>query len=253
MDAAADAIVELISRRKRNQTPDFEIEKETIDIRTERVYDYEFNSRLGITEISTDYIINLFSSLMRKHYKKSVLAMSQEELAEAFSGYKDAPAEVLSALIEAINAQLEEDFDNKYTITQAGTDRTQELSSGFNSKIYFDILSYETSHVGTYIIDQPEDNISQKSIREYLLDRFKVMGENRQVIIVTHNPQFIVNLDVDNVIFIGREDDKLIVQSGALEYKNAEYSILDIISNHIEGGLDTFRRRWKRYEKNASV
>lgn len=253
MDAAADAIVELISRRKRNQAPDFEIEKEIINIRTERVYDYEFNSRLGITEISTDYIINLFSSLMRKHYKKSVLEMSQEELAEAFSGYKDAPTEVLSALIEAINAQIEEDFANKYTITQAGTDRTQELSSGFNSKIYFDILSYETSHVGTYIIDQPEDNISQKSIREYLLDRFKIMGENRQVIIVTHNPQFIVNLDVDNVIFLGREDDKLIVQSGALEYKNDEYSILDIISNHIEGGLDTLRRRWKRYEKNASV
>lgn len=253
MDAAADVIVELISRRKRNQVPDFEIEKETIDIRTERVYDYEFNSRLGITEISTDYIKNLFSSLMRKHYKKSVLEMSQEELAEAFSGYKDAPADVLTALIEAINKQIAEDFANKYTITQAGTDRTQELSSGFNSKIYFDILSYEVSHVGTYIIDQPEDNISQKSIREYLLDRFKVMGENRQVIIVTHNPQFIVNLDVDNVIFIGREEDKLIVQSGALEYKNNEYSILDIISNHIEGGLDTLRRRWKRYEKNASV
>lgn len=253
MDAATYTIVELISRRKRNQVPDFEMEKETINIRTERVYDYEFNSRLGITEISTEYIINLFSSLMRKHYKKSILEMSQEELAEAFSRYKDAPAEVLPALIEAINTQLEEDFSNKYTITQAGTDRTQELSSGFNSKIYFDILSYETSHVGTYIIDQPEDNISQKSIREYLLDRFKVMGENRQVIIVTHNPQFIVNLDVDNVIFIGREEDKLLVQSGALEYKNDEYSILDIISNHIEGGLDTLRRRWKRYEKNTSV
>lgn len=253
IDAASDAIVELIRRRKRNHVPDFEIEKETIDIRTERVYDYEFNSRLGITEISTDYICNLFSSLMRKHYKDSILGMSQEELVEAFSGYTGSPTEVLPTLLEAVNAKMEEDFANKYTITQAGTDRTQELSSGFNSKIYFDILSYETSHAGTYIIDQPEDNISQKSIREYLLDRFKVMGENRQVIIVTHNPQFIVNLDVDNVIFIGREDDKLVVRSGALEYKNDKYSILDIVANHIEGGLETLRRRWKRYEKNTSV
>ena len=190
---------------------------------------------------------------MKKHCKKSVLEMSQKELTESFSWYRDSPTEVLPALLKTVNAQIEEDFANKYTITQAGTDRTQELSSGFNSKIYFDILSYETSHAGTYIIDQPEDNISQKSIREYLLDRFKVMGENRQVIIVTHNPQFIVNLDVDNVIFIGREDDKLVVQSGALEYKNDEYSILDIVANHIEGGLDTLKRRWKRYEKNASV
>lgn len=253
VDAAADAIVELISRRRKNQTPDFNIEKETIEILTERVYDYEFNSRLGITVIDEEYIKGLFSSLMRKNIRKSVLEMSQEELAEAFSGYNESTSEVLPALIKAIDDQLDTDFDNKFTITQAGTDRTQELSSGFNSKMYFDILSYETSHVGTYIIDQPEDNISQKSIHEYLLDRFKVMGENRQVIIVTHNPQFIVNLDVDNVIFIGREDDKLIVQSGALEYKDDNYSILDIISNHIEGGLDTLRRRWKRYEKNHSV
>ena len=104
-----------------------------------------------------------------------------------------------------------------------------------------------------YIIDQPEDNISQKAIREYLLDRFKIMGEHRQVLMVTHRPQFIVNLDVDNVIFIGKEGDKIYIQSGALEYRDDEYSILDIISDHIEGGLDTLRRRWKRYEKNTSV
>lgn len=253
IDSAANSIVELISRRRKNQVPDFKIERESIEILTERVYDYEFNSRLGITEIDEEYIKGLFSSLMRKNVRKNILEMSQEELAEAFSGYKEPSTEVLNVLKETIAAQLEKDFDNKFTITQAGTDRTQQLSSGFNAKIYFDILSYETSHIGTYLIDQPEDNISQKSIREYLLDRFKVMGENRQVIIVTHNPQFIVNLDVDNVIFIGRENDKLIVQSGALEYKDKDYSILEIISNHIEGGLDTLKRRWKRYEKNTTV
>lgn len=104
-----------------------------------------------------------------------------------------------------------------------------------------------------YIIDQPEDNISQKAIRDYLLDRFKTMGEHRQVVMVTHRPQFIVNLDVDNVIFIGKDEEKIYIQSGALEYRNEEYNILDIISENIEGGLDTLRRRWKRYEKNTSV
>ena len=70
---------------------------------------------------------------------------------------------------------------------------------------------------------------------------------------VTHRPQFIVNLDVDNVIFIGKDADKIYIQSGALEYRDEDYNILDIISEHIEGGLDTLRRRWKRYEKSASV
>ena len=76
------------------------------------------------------------------------------------------------------------------------------------------------------------------------------MGENRQVLIVTHNPQFIVNVDVDNVIFLGKNSDGYKVQSGALEYKDDHYNMLDIISDHIEGGLDTLKRRWKRYEKN---
>ena len=190
---------------------------------------------------------------MRKIATKSVLEMTQAELAEALKGFTKAPSEALADLKVRVNERIEEDFAPKFTITQAGTDRTQELSAGFNAKIYFDLLSYESSHAGMYIIDQPEDNISQKSIREYLLDRFKIMGENRQVLIVTHNPQFIVNLDVDNVIYLGREDDGLVVQSGALEYRDEEYNILDIISNHVEGGLETLKRRWKRYEKNTSV
>ena len=132
-------------------------------------------------------------------------------------------------------------------------DKTQELSSGFNAKIYFDLLSYESERKGIYIIDQPEDNISQKAIREYLLARFKMMGENRQVVIVTHNPQFIVNLDVDNVIYLGKNSDGYEVLSGALEYKDSQYNMLDIISNHIEGGLDTLKRRWKRYDKNSKI
>ena len=252
IDSAAEAIADIIKRRQKLEIPDFAIEKETVQIQTERVHDYEFNSRLGITEIDEDYIKNLFEAELNKG-KKTILELSQEELAKRLSYYNGTPADALEELKNKIQARLNDDLANKFTITQAGKDRTQELSSGFNSQIYFDILSYETSHDGTYLIDQPEDNISQKAIREYLLDRFKVMGENRQVIIVTHNPQFIVNLDVDNVIFIGKENDRIFIQSGALEYKDANYNILDIISNHIEGGLDTLRRRWKRYEKNASV
>lgn len=253
MTMAVDSICDLIIRRKNNEVPDFFIEKECIEVSTNRVYDYEFNSRLGIAEISEEYIKGLFSAVLGKGITKSILEMTQEELADALPYFKGTHVEALDELKLRISDQLEEDFTSKFTITQAGKDRTQELSSGFNSKIYFDLLSYSNEHCGVYIIDQPEDNISQKSIREYLLDRFKVMGENRQVILVTHNPQFIVNLDVDNVIYLGKEGENMIVQSGALEYKDDNYSILDIISDHIEGGLDTLKRRWKRYDKSSTV
>jgi hypothetical protein len=101
--------------------------------------------------------------------------------------------------------------------------------------------------------NQPEDNISQSAIRYYLLDRFKTMGENRQVIMVSHNPQFIVNLDVDNLVFLSKKDSTFSVQSGALEYTCPEYSILDIVAQNIDGGLESIRKRWKRYEKTAEL
>lgn len=252
LDSAAESIVDIIKKRQKLSVPNFKIEKESIQIQTERVHDYEFNSRLGITEIDEAYIKELFTAELKKG-KGQILKFSQEELSDALMRYTGTLADALEELKNRIQKRLNEDLSNRFTITQAGKDRTQELSSGFNSQIYFDILSYETNHDGIYIIDQPEDNISQKAIREYLLDRFKIMGENRQVLIVTHNPQFIVNLDVDNVIYIGKEEDRIFVQSGALEYKDKDYSILDIISNHIEGGLDTLKRRWKRYEKNAAI
>ena len=253
MTSAAESICDLISRRVANIVPSLSLETEKIPIATNRVYDYEFNSRLNITEINTNYLKNLIQSQFKKN-TKSILLMSESEMSTSLLRYDGLVTDALEELKNRIKNVIENDFGEKYTITQAGSDKTQELSAGFNSKIYFDILSYETAHPGMYIIDQPEDNISQKSIREYLLDRFKVMGENRQVIIVTHNPQFIVNLDVDNVIYIGRDEmGKLYIQSGALEYKDDSCDILDIISTHIEGGLDTLRKRWKRYEKSTSL
>ena len=107
---------------------------------------------------------------------------------------------------------------------------------------------------GVYIIDQPEDNVSQPAIKEYLLDCFRAMGENRQVIMVSHNPQFIVNLDVDNIIYLFCGDDgKLRFQSGALEYECANYSVLQLVADNIDGGLDSIQKRWKRYEKNNRI
>ena len=60
-------------------------------------------------------------------------------------------------------------------------------------------------------------------------------------------------LDVDNLIFISKKEGKLEVQSGALEYACSEYSILDIVAQNIDGGLESIKKRWKRYEKTIEI
>lgn len=251
---AEDNIIDIIIRLQNNARPVIEFEPINIQLQTYNIYNYEFHSRLNILQITPEYIWSLFENALKKDTKIPILDMTQEELTDALLRYDGPEVGALDELKKKISEMLDEDFKPKFTITESGHDKTDELSAGLNAKIYFDILSYASDKNGIYIIDQPEDNISQKSIREYLLDRFKTMGERRQVIIVTHNPQFIVNLDVDNVVYLGRDSDgTFVVQSGALEYYDDNYSMLDIISTHIEGGLETLQRRWKRYEKNNRI
>ena len=50
------------------------------------------------------------------------------------------------------------------------------------------------------IIDQPEENLDPQSVYDELVPRFKAVRNRRQIIIVTHNANLVVNTDVDQVI-----------------------------------------------------
>ena len=121
-----------------------------------------------------------------------------------------------------------------------------------NATIYFDIISGDERQ-GIYIVDQPEDDVSQKSIKENLILDFKKMSEQRQIILVTHNPQFVVNLDVDNVICIYKNNDEIVISSGALEFEDEKSNILQIVADNLDGGVDAIKKRWKRYGKEIGT
>lgn len=214
-----------------------------------RILDYEFVSKLNVDEIGVSYFNGVLSKTLKSGRQINWKTITENELKDMLLRYDD--TDVLQFFKSAINTVLDQDFSPKYSIISQGADKYAEMSSGLDSKIYFDLLCSETQRDGVYLIDQPEDNISQKAIRDYLLDRFKSMGEVRQVIMVTHNPQFIVNLDVDNLIFLSKDENGLTIKSGALEYECSEYDILDIVAQNIDGGLDSIRKRWKRYEKTT--
>jgi hypothetical protein len=50
------------------------------------------------------------------------------------------------------------------------------------------------------IIDQPEENLDPKSVFDELVERFRMARLHRQIIIVTHNANLVVNTDADQVI-----------------------------------------------------
>lgn len=229
------------------------IKEEKVPTTSNKVGKYRFVAKTKIKEISNTNLLTLINNVLGKSVK-DINLIDSITIPDRFSN-RNKDISYNDKLINLKN-ELDKEIDNYFSIDKAINDAsdkdvTKELSSGFNSKIYFDLISNQTDDNRIYIIDQPEDDVSQPSIKKNILGDFYDMSKNRQVIIITHNPQFIVNLDVDNVIFIGKdENDKIYIQNGALEYCDKDYDILKIVADNIEGGIDSINERWKRYDKN---
>ena len=208
-----ETLINILAKQRKLQKYLPHIEETTIVPASNTVFDYQFISRLNVDKLDTEYFMSHIRKALRSNKEIDWDTINESYLKEIILKY-DGSKPVLQFFKETLLASIEEDFTPKNVIIYQGMDKSEELSSGL--KIYFDLLSYENTRDGIYIIDQPEDNISQSAIKTYLLDRFKTMGENRQILMVTHNPQFIVNLDIDNLIYIFRTWYTLIAYSGAL-------------------------------------
>lgn len=213
------------------------------------VGDLQFICKLAVESISPELLTSLIDSIIGKRKDLNTRTASYESVADAIKNYPEDEDDPLCVLRARFKQALETKLKAVKAINREEDDVYDELSRGYNAQLYFALMADRRIDNGIYIVDQPEDQISQKAIKETVLREFREIAGSRQVILVTHNPQFIVNLDVDNVIYIGRNRDGLYIQSGALEYECDEYRILDVVADNIEGGLDTIQRRMKRYEK----
>lgn len=99
------------------------------------------------------------------------------------------------------------------------------------------------------VVDQPEENLDPQSIYDELRGYFRDAKKRRQVILVTHNANLVVNTDADQVIVAEsvRETPaglpRISYTSGALEDADIRSSVCRIL----EGGERAFRERERRY------
>lgn len=98
------------------------------------------------------------------------------------------------------------------------------------------------------IVDQPEENLDPQSIYDELVVEFQRAKLRRQVIIVTHNANLVVNTDADQVIVTrcGNHEPghlpRMSYVSGGLE----EPAIREAVCAILEGGKRAFQERAKR-------
>ena len=96
------------------------------------------------------------------------------------------------------------------------------------------------------IIDQPEENLDNESVYNYLVHFIKEAKQKRQIIIVTHNPNLAVVCDADQIIEMKinkSHKNEVSYQSGAIE----NTIINDRIVTILEGTYPAFNNRDCKY------
>lgn len=99
------------------------------------------------------------------------------------------------------------------------------------------------------VIDQPEDNLDNKSVYEILVTFIKQAKMRRQIILVTHNPNLAVVADAEQIIHVsidkkdGMNDFDFF--SGSIEDARINQAVVDIL----EGTLPAFDNRRLKYRK----
>lgn len=97
------------------------------------------------------------------------------------------------------------------------------------------------------VIDQPEDNLDNDSIFAVLAKCIREAKRNRQVILVTHNPNLAVGADAEQVVYVKLEkakNYKFSYETGAIENAEINRRIVDVL----EGSQPAFVKRRLKYE-----
>ncbi|MFP6862979.1 hypothetical protein [Pseudomonas sp.] len=124
-----------------------------------------------------------------------------------------------------------------------------KLSVGQRGTFYV-CLKLATDPFGSpFVFDQPEDDLDNEFIVSELVPLFKSIKKYRQVIIVTHNANLVVNSDAEQIIVANNDGETISYECGALEDGNVRNNdgIKSMVCRILEGGHTAFESREKKY------
>jgi len=143
-------------------------------------------------------------------------------------------------------------------------DSLQDMSEGKKGIVVLQLYLSLSKSDCPILIDQPEDNLDNRTVYIELNDYIKQCKQRRQIIMVSHNANLVVNTDAENVIIANQagedgkdnKDYKFEYVNGALEntfVKPDEKGVLyqkgikEHVCEILEGGMDAFKKREEKY------
>ena len=119
----------------------------------------------------------------------------------------------------------------------------ERLSVGQKGTVYLCLKLATQAFTQPLIFDQPEDDLDNEFIIEELVEIFRGIKQFRQVILVTHNANLVVNADAEQVVVAENSNGVLKYTAGSLEAEVTNKAVRRIL----EGGDEAFLKRELRY------
>jgi energy-coupling factor transporter ATP-binding protein EcfA2 len=134
----------------------------------------------------------------------------------------------------------------KVQYRRPGNDQFMSIEQGSPGQKSAAVLAFLLSHGNEPIVlDQPEDDLDNHLIYDLIVHQIRQGKRQRQVIVVTHNPNIVVNGDAEMVIAMDyRGGQCVVLGSGTGCLQN--WGVRQEICRVMEGGARAFEDRYRR-------
>lgn len=134
------------------------------------------------------------------------------------------------------------DWLHSQYIIRANGAELSELSPGQRGLVLLLFYLLVDKSERPLLLDQPEENLDNQTVRNVLVPALREAVQRRQIIAVTHNPNFAVVGDADQII-VATFDRRFIYRSGSLAALPIGQSTIDVL----EGTREAFVSRSTKY------
>uniref|UniRef100_Q3AQ59 Putative ATPase involved in DNA repair n=1 Tax=Chlorobium chlorochromatii (strain CaD3) TaxID=340177 RepID=Q3AQ59_CHLCH len=258
-------VVDKVNSTKNNIGSDIQLNSSLIY----RQENFALNNQVNKAALRSDHYFNGFFVDGALQYPKAIelyekpLRVNEEKL---FSTTDDIiPLKLKITLEDVLRGLAKDSFEIDYTVTYKG-DNLLHMSPGKKGTVLLILFLQISSSEFPILIDQPEDNLDNRTIYELLCKMIKEKKKERQILIVSHNANLVVATDTENIIVAnqkGQSDGssggtyRFEYVNGSLEHtKIKDDRILSILQSQgirehvcdiLEGGDEAFKQREKKY------
>ena len=216
--------------------------------------DHYFNELFIDGNLDYPKVITLFEKPLKVQDEK--LYSSPEDII---------PLRVRTSLEDVLRGIIKDGFEIDYTVTYKD-DNLLHMSPGKKGTVLLILFLQISSSEFPILIDQPEDNLDNRTIYELLCKMIKEKKKERQILIVSHNANLVVATDTENIIVANQKGQsngntggvyRFEYINGSLEHTKTKdktapsillsQGIKEHVCDILEGGDEAFMQREKKY------